>query len=187
MKTEDKRVTRTKNQLEQALLRLLQQKSIHKISIRELSLEADITRATFYQHYRDPYEMLEEMQDRIMNGIQEIINETTGGDSHGFFLRLFKYLDDEDVSAEILTIDTGHGTGYERIGHVIHNNYMLRWGQKFTDDQASQYKYYRYYIVFGCIAVVENWINSGKQETPEQMAAIANSVLPKEKMYLKDV
>ncbi len=181
----DRRILRTRRQLEQALIRLLRKKSIHKISIRELAQEADITRATFYQHYRDPYEMLEIMQDRIMVGIQQIIDETTGGDSYGFFLRLFEYLYDEDVRAEILAFDSGHGTGFERIGYTIHNNYMLRWGQKFEPNQSANYRYYRYYIVFGCIAVVENWINSGKVETPQQMAAITNTLLPKEKMYLK--
>lgn len=185
-KTEDRRITRTKREVETALIRLLHQKSIHKISIRELADEAGITRATFYQHYRDPYEVIELMQNRILDSIQSIINETTGGDSYGFFYRLFEYLYNEDVRGEILSFESGSGTGYERIGQSIHNNYMLRWGQKFAPDQAANYKYYRYYIVFGCIAVVKNWFNDGKKEPPEQMARIANSLLPREKVYLKD-
>ncbi|MBE5958272.1 MAG: TetR family transcriptional regulator [Lachnospiraceae bacterium] len=182
---QDRRVIRTKRELELALIRLLKKKSIHKISIKELAAEADITRATFYNYYRDPYEMIEQMQDKILASIQDIINETTGGDTYGFFIRLFEYLNDENVRAEILSFNSDKGNGYERIGYCIHNNYMLRWGQKFTEAQAANYKYYRYYIVFGCIAVVENWIKNGKVETPEQMARITNSVLPKEKMYLK--
>lgn len=182
---EDRRVRRTKRQLEEALIRLLRKKNIQKISVRELADEADITRATFYQHYRDPYEMLRRMQDRILIKVQEVINETTGGDSYGFFLQLFEYLSEDDISAEILIFDTGEGSGYKRIGNEIHNNYMLHWGQKFTGEQMKQYEYYRYYIVFGCIAVVENWVKHGKQETPEQMAKIMFSVLPREKMYLK--
>lgn len=182
---QDRRIIRTKKLLENALIKLLQKKSIHKISIKELAEEADITRATFYQHYRDPYEMLEIMQNRILTEIQQIIQETTGGDSYGFFIRLFKYLANEDVKAEILAFDSGKGTGYERIGYTIHNDYMLRWDGSISSFQSATYKYYRYYIVFGCISVVENWINSGKVETPEQMATITNSMLPKKKMYLK--
>ena len=49
----------------------------------------------------------------------------------------------------------------------------------------KQYEYYRYYIVFGCIAVVENWVQHGKK-TPDQMAKILFSVLPK-KMYLNQI
>ncbi|MBR3646730.1 MAG: TetR family transcriptional regulator C-terminal domain-containing protein, partial [Lachnospiraceae bacterium] len=125
------------------------------------------------------------MQSEIMVNIQEIINNTTGGDSMGFFLQLFNYIGTNEVQAEILSFDTGAGTGYEYIGQSIHKNYMLRWGEKFTGDQVKQYEYYRYYIIFGCIAVVQNWVKRGKKETPEEMAKIAFSLLPREKMYLK--
>lgn len=182
---EDRRVRRTRKQIEEALLRLLTKKHFQKITVKELAEEADITRATFYQHYRDPYEVLEKMQMEIMDNIQEIINKTTGGDSMGFFLQLFEYMASNEVRAEILSFDTGNGTGYEFIGNSIHNNYMLRWGDKFDGVHCKQYEYYRYYIVFGCIAVVENWIKQGRKETPEEMAKIAFSLLPREKMYLK--
>lgn len=182
---QDRRIIRTKKLLENALLKLLKRKSIHKISIKELADEADITRATFYQHYRNPYEILEIMQNRILNEIQNIILDTTGGDSYGFFIQLFKYLANEDVNAEVLAFDAGNGTGYERIGKTIHKDYMLRWNNYLSSFQSTTYNYYRYYIIFGCISVVENWINSGKVETPEQMATITNNMLPQEKMYLK--
>ena len=81
-KNQDRRVIRTKRELELSLIRLLKRKSIHQISIKELSEEADITRATFYIYYRDPYDIIEQMQDKILAAIQGIINETTGGDSY---------------------------------------------------------------------------------------------------------
>lgn len=181
----DRRVRRTRKQLEESLIKLLKTKNIQQITVKELAETADITRATFYQHYRDPYDMLKTMQDEIIEHIQEIINVTTGGDAKNFFLQLFEYLSDESVRPEILAFDTGFGSAYERIGNQIHNNYMLRWGQEFTGDKKKQYEYYRYYIVFGCIAVVDNWVRNGKKETPEQMAEIALTLLPREKMYLK--
>ena len=38
---------------------------------------------------------------------------------------------------------------------------MLRWKDKFMDESLKQFEYYRYYIVFGCTAVVENWVRGG--------------------------
>ena len=71
------------------------------------------------------------------------------------------------------------------MGQYIHNKYMLRWKDKYIDKSLKQYEYYRCYIVFGCIAVVENWVRDGMKETPEEMTEIAVSLLPKQKMYLK--
>lgn len=181
----DRRIKRTRRELENALIRLLKKKNIQNISVKELAEEADITRATFYQHYNNPYDMLAEMQKKILEHIQEIINITTGGDSYGFFLQIFTYLMEDEVKPEILSFDNGNGSGYEMIGNAIHSNYMLRWGEKFAEAHYKQYEYYRYYIVFGCIAVVENWVKNGKKESPEEMAKITFSVLPKTKIYLK--
>ena len=180
----DRRVRRTRKQLEEALIRLLQKKDIQRITVSELAAEADITRATFYQHYQDPYDMLKNMQDEIIEHVIEIINVTTGGDAYGFFVQLFEYMGSDEVRPEVLTFNSGQGTGFERIGQAIHNNYMLRWAKKFTEEQAANYKYYRYYITFGCVSVVENWVKGGKLETPEQMAKITYEVLPKSRMYL---
>ena len=85
----DRRIRRTRRELENALIRLLKEKNIQSISVKELCEEADVTRSTFYQHYSNPYDMLTEIQDRIMDQVQEIINTTTGGDSYGFFLHIF--------------------------------------------------------------------------------------------------
>ncbi len=52
-------------------------------------------------------------------------------------------------------------------------------------NHLKQFEYYRYYIVFGCTAVVENWVRGGMKESPEDMATIAKSFLPGEKIYLK--
>ena len=52
----DSRVRRTKRLLRQGLTELLKQKSIKKITVRELSELIDINRGTFYLHYKDIYD-----------------------------------------------------------------------------------------------------------------------------------
>ena len=51
----DRRVRRTRNLLLQGLIRLMNEKDIKDISVRELSDLADINRGTFYLHYTDIY------------------------------------------------------------------------------------------------------------------------------------
>ena len=181
----DRRIRRTKKVLTEALIDILKNKNIENVTISELAKKADITRATFYQYYRDPVEMLEIMQKGIACDLQKIVERTEGGDARGFFSMLFEYFYEDSVKAEILSFSINNKTGYEKMGYYIHNKYMLRWKDKFIDESLKQYEYYRYYIVFGCIAVVENWVKGGMKETPEEMTNIAISLLPREKMYLK--
>lgn len=59
----DRRYIRTQNQLKEALIKLLKTKNINQISVRELSSLADINRATFYLHYKTPYDFLMHLEE----------------------------------------------------------------------------------------------------------------------------
>jgi len=54
---EDRRVRKTKKALREGLAELLTQKSIQKITVRELTDKVDIHRSTFYANYEDIYDL----------------------------------------------------------------------------------------------------------------------------------
>ncbi|HWT75545.1 MAG TPA: TetR/AcrR family transcriptional regulator [Mobilitalea sp.] len=69
---EDKRVKKTKKTLKQTLITLLDEKPFEQISIKELCDLAEISRITFYTHYSDKYELIEEIfQDMINLGTED--------------------------------------------------------------------------------------------------------------------
>ena len=52
---EDKRITKTKRALKSALLKLLTTQAFDVISITELCKIANVSRITFYTHYKDKF------------------------------------------------------------------------------------------------------------------------------------
>jgi AcrR family transcriptional regulator len=57
----DPRIRRTRNLLQDALKRLLEQKEFDKITIQEIAEAATLNRATFYAHYPDKFALLEDL------------------------------------------------------------------------------------------------------------------------------
>jgi AcrR family transcriptional regulator len=55
----DPRIRRTRNLLQEALLKLMQNKSFDDISVQDITEAATVNRATFYDHYTDKYALLE--------------------------------------------------------------------------------------------------------------------------------
>lgn len=51
----------------------MHEKSVHKISVAEIVRKADISRATFYLHYLDIYDLLQKTEDDIISGILDEI------------------------------------------------------------------------------------------------------------------
>ncbi len=74
-KKEDRRTRKTKAQIKLALIELMAQKDITKISVKELAELADINRGTFYLHYYDIYDVLEQIQNDFIDAINRILEE----------------------------------------------------------------------------------------------------------------
>ena len=66
----NQRVAITKRLLQEALMKILEFKSLDKVSITELCDEAGINRATFYRHYNLPRDVLLDMQQQFVGKIQ---------------------------------------------------------------------------------------------------------------------
>ena len=69
----DRRIRKTKAQLRRGLARLMQEKSINEITVKELVDEVDINRSTFYLHYTDIYQMLQKIEEEVMEEIVQVM------------------------------------------------------------------------------------------------------------------
>lgn len=65
VKKVDLRVNRTKKLLSEALLKMLEKKLFSKINVNDLCLEAMVSRAAFYTHFVDKYDLLRYSLKRI--------------------------------------------------------------------------------------------------------------------------
>lgn len=61
MNEKDPRAIRTKNLIKASFAKLLEEKDFKYITIKDITTEATINRATFYAHYIDKYILLEEL------------------------------------------------------------------------------------------------------------------------------
>ena len=71
-KTDSRRVRMTKRIIKEALLDLMESKSINRISIKEICELADVNRSTFYAHYDNQFQLLEEIEEDIVSEIPRI-------------------------------------------------------------------------------------------------------------------
>ena len=71
----DRRVRKTKAQLREGLARLMLQKSIKEITVKELVDEVDINRSTFYLHYTDIYQMLQQIEEDALEEITQVMQD----------------------------------------------------------------------------------------------------------------
>lgn len=126
-KVEYKSARRSRALIRSALLSLLGEKGIDEITITELSRRADVNRGTFYAHYRNVSEVLEDIQNDVAAQLADLFKDLD-------MARL--YADSERILAEcvnmirkdpefyktLLSMDNGRGVLELWRGSVI--NYL---------------------------------------------------------------
>ncbi len=65
----DIREKKTKRSIYNAFLELRSKKPLEKITVKELSEAAEISKATFYLHYKDIYDLSDQLQSDLLAGI----------------------------------------------------------------------------------------------------------------------
>ena len=72
MKT-DLRVQLTKKMIRETFLDLLKEKPLSKITVKEICEKAQINRGTFYKHYYDTYDLMEQLEDEAIDNFEQLL------------------------------------------------------------------------------------------------------------------
>ncbi|MBU9711208.1 TetR/AcrR family transcriptional regulator [Evansella tamaricis] len=77
MNEKDLRVIKTKNSLETAMMELLRDKPLEKITVTDLCKRSGITRKTFYLHYENVPKYFEEFVCQLLDEMEESLQKAT--------------------------------------------------------------------------------------------------------------
>lgn len=89
---EDRRVRRSRRQLSEAILALLQEKPYDDITIQEIAERADLNRATFYLHYGSKEELLAAALEAQFDELVASMPDTHPLEAEGEILQIFEYV-----------------------------------------------------------------------------------------------
>ena len=172
----DRRVRKTKAQLREGLARLMQQKSIKEISVKELVDEVDINRSTFYLHYTDIYQMLQKIEEDAMQNITEVMKkypiDPDNSDSVlQFIVQFFSIMDNDRDLCLALLGQHGDMAFVEQIENLLAKTFLSHLPEKFPEN-GPYIKYPYAFILNGCVGLIRTWLSSPETESPDQVALL---------------
>lgn len=169
MNEEDsRRVRYTKNALRSALVDLLKEKPIEKISVSEICRAADVHRNTFYSHYATPEELMEDLVTQNKGNSCNCV--VMGEDAFERMAERYREIMESDF------LENAHLKGsYHLLEGAFQEGFQKNYdGLREACPQASEEvcKYLATAINFGSRAIVTLWVQEGYKETPEELSAI---------------
>ncbi len=176
MEKVNRRTRKTRALLKATLIQLMQKKSVKHITVKELCDIADINRGTFYLHYRDVFDMLEQLENEFFHGLTGIIDEyrlESPGDLQKPLLEdLFTYTLENLSFCRVILSQYGDISFFQKLLAYLHTTLKPIYGYK-----SEKAEHYYSYIMYGCLGLVVNWINTGAKESPSTMAVLAEDII----------
>ena len=197
--TLDRRIRKTRRVIRQCLTELLKTKRIRDITVREISEKADINRGTFYLHYRDIFDLMEQIENELLEELEDVLNHFKASDLLSnpalVFTRVFHLVKENSDMVSILIGQNGDINFVNRLKDIVREKCLKDWMELFRpgagggrqtsrssqntllDDSA--FEAYYSFTVTGCIGLVQYWLVSGLKETPEQLASLVEQIISK--------
>ncbi|MBS4201338.1 TetR/AcrR family transcriptional regulator [Bacillus sp. FJAT-49732] len=186
----DLRVIRTKDAIRNALVELMEEKGFEAITVKDITNKAKINRGTFYAHYQDKFDLMTKCQEEIMQGmfnivkpsfpdvIAELGTNSTPVKPFTFIVSIFEYLDENSGFMKAVLSPKGDLSFQTKLKDFM-------WKTLFENNPNSLIKqenllvpgqYLTSYIASAHIGVIQQWLNSGRKESPQEMAQILSTI-----------
>lgn len=167
----------TKNSIAISLKKIMNKKSLTKITINDITDECGINRMTFYYHFRDIYDLIEWI---FIRNIEKVLEDKKTYDTwqcgvlnilkaieenKHFILGVYNFIDREQIEHYL----------YKIVYNLIINVIEEKCVNMVIEDEQKKFigDFYKYALV----GVILNWINNGMKEPPIKIVRYLNIIL----------
>lgn len=159
----------TKKLLKNAFIDLiLENNDVHAITISEITDRADFNRGTFYIHYQDKINLLEELYQDAIEGIDQAIKKPYRNKSKVFLNEvipsnklIFEYIEKHKMLFKALDLIEDNPDIYKRLELFLWNLFSKEiYIERETDIQETMYDIFLSFQVSATVGVIKYWIKN---------------------------
>lgn len=175
----DRRQRKSREAIQNALLALLRDKPLDEITISELAIKADVNRKTFYNNYHNIQEVRDELDDRYLDMIFSLIENTEisalRSRPEDFFLKMFRAMHDNIDQCRLLFDAGEHFCLTARLKENI-RPYLEKEMEEHSPG-APLVPYIQEYVVSGLSSLINLWLHSSPMLPDEDIAKLATELI----------
>ncbi len=166
-KPESRRTQMTKRLIRTALVELMEEKTLERITIKELCERADVNRTTFYLHYSDQRSVLNDLKEEVCRQTIAMIGESDFSDPTAFVERFLGYIRANDRQFRILFLnDEGDRFRFALMDAVARE--LMPYIRGTADPQADAFGLA--YVMAGSLSIIIEWMKTGYERSPRDLA-----------------
>lgn len=197
---QDRRVLRTRAALRAALVELIEEKGYDALTINDLCQRANVNRGTFYNHFHDKEGMMLSFEDEVLEDLgvfhqelasfelKDLVRFRVAKKPLPFLVELFDYLRERADFLHAVLGPKGDVGFMPRLRDAVCTNFVMGvLNRHYRENPTPFVNYYVAFYAAAYMGIITRWLETGMQESSEEMARIAMRMLfikPGEKIEL---
>ena len=186
----DRRSLRTRRALRDALAEeILATGDLSQATVTSVARRADITRRTFYSHYRDIPEFVASLEGEVLSELMpyaHAISEVTLDELEASIrvfapcphsVELLAYIRENGELFSALLGEGGDPAFVERLRQMVRAVVEARALDGFDVELMAGFDYYLTFVISAEVGVLVRWLTTGMRETDGMMARIMTALL----------
>lgn len=172
--TESRRTQYTQRALQDALIELLTDKPLSRITVRELCEKADVNRSTFYAHYRDTASLLHDIEedaiDWVRGTLQQLLEQPDVESVGRVIEHICQYIADNRSHLRVL-MSTKADLGFQQrlLGLIYGRSDVVAQLQPQGVSPEEAEMRVRF-AVSGSVGLLQYWLSTDLEASPEAVA-----------------
>lgn len=167
----NRRAQATKQQLQAALLQLLQTKPLAHITVTEICQVADVNRGTFYSHYRDPADLFAVIETDLVAKVTALIDQQDASPA-AWLTQILTLLKQNETATAIIISELTESPVLQALLLPIKAASLKDYATRFNEHDPAVLAYYFEFFLSGAVRVITRWLQTGAQQTPAQIAQV---------------
>ena len=173
MEIQDRRIRRTQHLLAKALISLTLEKGYEAVTIRDITERADIGYATFFRHYRDKDELLQDAVDVVLAELSDLLCPATpDADPAAIGVLLFRHIQEQSEAVRVLI---GSHTLLPRLIEAATQNMVKEYTPRPDSDVPLEIA--AHHVVTSTISLIQWWLDHHMPYPPELMGKIYHELI----------
>lgn len=169
---EDRRIAKTKNALREGFVTLLKTKSLNDITVAELCRVSNVDRRTFYNHYNNVGEIVDEIDAIAERILADAINDIPINTKE-FFDQFTKImLTNMDYYEVIVREDRSFAALEARCKRIL-SKALFDYYRDHSNIDDLYLEYMAEYCASGIMSVYTHWIRHGQNLQIEELSRLA--------------
>lgn len=174
---QDARVRYTQMMIKRAFVELLRHQPVSRITVKEICGLSQINRATFYNHYKDPLDLLEHMEQELIDELQQYMSAAQPRGVHKVLVSMMDKISSDSDLYITLTSENGDNTLPIRIFSICYQYISEDIRQRFPRMTDTEKEWLYIYMAQGCSGILSCWVRNGMKELPEEVSAFMENLL----------